>query len=243
MERQVFDRMAELDGSHWWYVARREILAELIGRVVRPPPGAAILEIGCGTGHNLAMLSRFGHVEAVELDDQARRLATSRLGRPVLAGSLPGLADDLATRFDLVTLLDVLEHIEDDVAALAGIRRLLKPGGKLLLTVPANPWMWSAHDTVHHHHRRYRQPDLARLLREADLTIDLMSHFNSLLYPAIAAVRLVGKLRGSSDSDDHMPPAPVNSLFHALFASERHLIGRLPMPFGVSLVAVVSRPA
>lgn len=234
--------MAELDSSHWWYVARRRILASLIEREVRLPPDATILEIGCGTGHNLEMLGRYGAVEAVELDDDARALAGKRLGRPVRAGKLPDIADEIGKSFDLVTLLDVLEHIPDDREALGAIVRLMKPGGKLLLTVPANPWMWSAHDTVHHHHRRYRKREIAALARGVGLEIVLLSPFNSLLYPPIAAIRLLGQLRGKEDSDDRMPPAPVNALLSALFGLESSLVGRVPFPVGVSLVAILRRP-
>jgi SAM-dependent methyltransferase len=242
MERQAFDRMAELDSTHWWYVARRRILAALIEREVRLPADATILEIGCGTGHNLEMIGRYGALEAVELDDDARALASKRLGRPVRAGKLPDIADEIGRTFDLVTLLDVLEHIPDDREALAAIVRLMKPGGKLLLTVPANPWMWSAHDTVHHHHRRYRKREIAALAREAGLEIDLLSLFNSLLYPPIAAVRLLGQWRGKEESDDRMPPAPVNALLSTVFGMEAALVGRVPFPVGVSLVAILRRP-
>lgn len=243
MEREAFDRMAELDGTHWWYLGRRRILSDLISRYGALGPDARILEIGCGTGHNLAMLAGHGRVDAVELDDDARALASRRLGRPVLDGKLPDIADQIETRYDLVTLLDVLEHIPDDKAALAGTYRLMKPGGKLLLTIPANPWMWTAHDAVHHHHRRYRKAEIAKLARGAGFTIDLLTPFNTLLYPAIAAVRLVRKARGKQESDDRMPPAPVNRLLDTVFGAERALIGRVPFPFGVSLAAVLSRPA
>ena len=89
MEAQVYERMAELDSDHWWFVARRDILQNLIERVVQPPKNARILEIGCGTGHNLAMLSKFGRVEATEMDKTARKLATKRLGRTVTDAALP----------------------------------------------------------------------------------------------------------------------------------------------------------
>lgn len=243
MERQAFDRMAELDGAHWWYLARRRILSSLIARYGDLPPDARILEVGCGTGHNLEMLSGHGHVDAVELDDDARALAERRLGRPVLNGRLPDIADEIEQRYDLLTLLDVLEHIPDDRSALAGTFRLLKPGGKLLLTVPANPWMWTAHDAVHHHHRRYRKREIGRLAREAGFQIDLLSPFNTLLYPAIAAMRLLGKAVGKTESDDRMPSAPVNTVLDRVFGAERPLLGRVPMPFGVSIAAVLKRPA
>jgi len=242
MERHVFDRMAELDGRHWWFTARRQILAALIDRMVRPPKGARILELGCGTGHNLAMLERFGTVEASELDDNARALASQRLGRPIEAAALPDLSIFPPKAYDLIALLDVLEHVSDDSAALTAIRERLKPGGKLVVTVPANKWMWSAHDVAHHHYRRYRKSELADAARRAGFAIDLISPFNTILFPLIAAVRLIGRVSGKGEADDSMPPAPINSLLAGLFGLEGGLIGRVPLPFGVSLVAVLRRP-
>jgi SAM-dependent methyltransferase len=157
MERKVYEQMAQLDQRHWWFTARRRILAELIERVVKPPKDARILELGAGTGHNLPMLSRFGTVEASELDPIARELASERLGREVKEAALPDLSMFPADSYDLIALLDVIEHVPDDKASLAAIMTRLKPGGALLLTVPANPWMWTAHDVAHHHHRRYRK--------------------------------------------------------------------------------------
>ena len=242
MERKVYEQMALLDGQHWWFTARRRILDGVIERVVRPPRDARILELGAGTGHNLAMLSRFGRVEASELDPVARELAAERLGRPVVEAALPDLSMFPKAAYDLIALLDVLEHVTDDRATLEAIRERLKPGGALLLTVPINPWMWSAHDVAHHHHRRYRKREIRDLAKAAGYEIELLSPFNSLLFPPIAAFRLLGKLRRKDDSDDAMPPAPVNRLLDAVFGLERSLIGRVPMPFGVSLVAVLRRP-
>ena len=242
MERKVYEQMAKLDSRHWWFTARRRILDGVIERVVRPPRDAQILELGAGTGHNLAMLSRFGKVEASELDPVARELASERLGRPVVEAELPDLSMFPAGSYDLVALLDVLEHVPDDKGSLAAIRERLKPGGALLLTVPINPWMWSAHDVAHHHHRRYQKHEIRRLALDAGYEIELLSPFNSLLFPPIAAVRFVGKMTGKDDSDDAMPSASVNRALDLIFGLERALIGRVPMPFGVSLVAVLRRP-
>ena len=242
MERKVYEQMAQLDQRLWWFTARRRILAELIERVARPPKDARILELGAGTGHNLAMLSRFGKVEASELDPIARELASERLGREVKEAALPDLSMFPAGSYDLIALLDVLEHVPDDKGSLAAILTRLKPGGALLLTVPANPWMWSAHDVAHHHHRRYRKGEIEQLANEAGFEIDLLSPFNSLLFPPIAAVRFAGKLTGKDDSDDAMPGALVNRALDTVFGLEKSLIGRVPMPFGVSLVAVLRRP-
>jgi SAM-dependent methyltransferase len=242
MERKVYEQMAQLDSRHWWFTARRRILDGIIERIVRPPKDARILELGAGTGHNLAMLSRFGSVEASELDPIARDLASQRLGRPVVEAALPDLSMFPDDSYDLIALLDVLEHVPDDKGSLASIFKLLKPGAALLLTVPINPWMWSAHDAAHHHHRRYRKNEIRKLALEAGYAIDMISPFNSLLFPPIAAVRLAGKLTGKDDSDDAMPSAPVNAILDTVFGFERSLIGRVPMPFGVSLVAVLRRP-
>ena len=243
MERAVFERMAELGSVHWWFVARGRIFAEIIRRYVRLPANPRILEIGCGPGHNLATLGRFGPVEACELDPLARDIASKRLGRPVAEGRLPDAIPFEDGRYDLVALLDVLEHIDDDAGSLRRIRALLKPGGALLLAVPANPWMFSAHDVAHHHKRRYRKRELKRLVRDAGYEIELLSPFNTILFPLIAAVRVAQKGFGSEHHDDSLPPRPLNALFRAIFEREASLVGRIPFPFGVSLVAVLRRPA
>jgi SAM-dependent methyltransferase len=243
MERAVFDRMAELDQDHWWFLARRRILKRLIERVVRPPKKAKILEVGCGTGHNLAMLKAFGSVEASELDRCARAVANKRLPGKVKSAKLPDLSKFKRNGYDLIALLDVLEHVPDDLASLRAIHMRLKPGGALLLTVPANPWMWSAHDAAHHHFRRYTRKQLAELFLRSGLEVQLLSYFNTFLFPLVAAARVAGKITRKDSADDRLPSAPVNSVLNAIFGLEAHTLGRLPMPFGVSLVAIVRRPA
>lgn len=239
MDRDVYDRMAQHDATHWWYVARRRILSDLIAGQIMPAKEARILEIGCGTGHNFDMLGQFGHVDAIEIDAGARSLAEERLGRPILMAPLPELTGIADGSYDVIALLDVLEHIGDDLASLAHIKRKLKPGGKILLTVPANPWMWSAHDVAHHHHRRYTKSGLAKVALQAGLKIELLNHFNSLLFPVAAAARLVGKVIGKKTSDDHMPAPPLNAVLTGIFGLERHLVARVPLPAGVSLVAIL----
>ena len=240
MERVVYRQMAELDQRHWWYRARREILAELIRHDAKPPANADILEIGCGTGHNLEMLSEFGRVDAVELDEEARAVAEKRLGRKVMNAPLPELQGVGDRRYDLVAALDVIEHVDDDAAALAAIAGKLKPGGKLVMTVPAHQWMWSAHDVVNHHKRRYSKAALMRLVHASPLRLDRIGYFNSLLFPLAIAERLASKLRGKDDADVKLPPKPLNAALEAVFAAERHLVGRLPLPPGLSLFAVAS---
>ena len=242
MERAVFDRMAELDQHHWWFLARRRILEILIDRIVQLPKKARILEVGCGTGHNLSMLKRFGKVEASELDPSARALASKRLRGQVKEAKLPDLSMFERDAYDLVALLDVLEHVPDDLGSLRAILKRLKPGGALLLTVPANPWMWSAHDVAHHHFRRYTRKQLEELFSKAGLEVQLLSYFNTLLYPLVAAARIIGKMTRKDTADDQLPGDVVNGVLGRIFGLEAGMIGRVSMPFGVSLLAIVRRP-
>jgi len=240
MERIVYDQMAALDQRHWWYRARREVIAALIRRRVQPPADSRLLEIGCGTGHNLEMLRQFGTVDALEVDETARTLAEKRLGKTVFSAPLPELAGIPERSYDVVAAFDVIEHIPDDVAAIGAIARRLKIGGKLVMTVPAHQWMWSAHDVVNHHQRRYSKAGLKRLLDGSPLKLDAVGYFNSLLFPVAVAERFASKLRGKEDANLGLPPAPINQALERIFAAERALVGRVPLPPGLSLFAVAS---
>ncbi|MGL4314107.1 MAG: class I SAM-dependent methyltransferase [Sphingomonas sp.] len=238
MDRIVYDRMAAHDSTHWWYRARRDILADYLARYGALPGAAHILEIGAGTGHNLPMLARFGEVDAIEIDDAARAIASQRLGKPVGCAPLPALDGVPRGAYDLIAVLDVVEHIADDVAALAAMRECLAPGGKILITVPAHQWMWSAHDVVNHHQRRYSKATLRAALDKAGLAPTHFGYFNSLLFPLAAAARIAGRMTGKDDSDDSPPAAPLNMVFERIFRLERHLVGRVPLPPGVSIITL-----
>jgi SAM-dependent methyltransferase len=226
--------MADTEGRHWWFTGRRAILRSLISRL-KLPRSARIVEIGCGTGGNLDMLAAFGRVSAMEADDGARAIAREKTaGRfEIRAGRCPEEIPFPQRSFDLVCLFDVLEHIEEDVATLQAVGALLAPGGHAVLTVPAYRWLWSAHDEFLHHKRRYSAGELRYKVDAASLRVSELSYFNTLLFPLAAAARLL-KLNGTA-----VPARPINRLFHAVFSAERFLVGRLPLPFGVSLVAVL----
>jgi SAM-dependent methyltransferase len=248
MRPEVYREMAAVQKRHWWFVARRRILASVIGALALPPR-AEILEIGCGTGANLAMLSAFGRLSAMECDDHARAIAADLRICPIVAGGLPepvpAFLDD--GHFDLVCLLDVLEHIDDDRAGLARAGRLLKPTGRLLVTVPAYAWLWSAHDDAHHHRRRYTAGMLRQRVRESGLTVARLGYFNSLLFPLVAGIRTAKKLdrgdrgrEGQEGSDAAMPSAWINALLSAVFGMERYVVPRTLFPFGTSVMAILS---
>jgi SAM-dependent methyltransferase len=239
MESSTYRKMRALEESHWWFIARRNIIEAVIRRL-HLPEEARLLEVGCGTGGNLRMLGQFGHLICVEHDAMAAQQARDRSSAPVLSGSLPDALPQFETGFDLVLALDVIEHVEQDEASLKSLAALLKPAGRLLVTVPAFNFLWSQHDDESHHRRRYRKRDLRRLGRAAELRLDYLSYFNFWLFPAVAVVRLVRKVLPYKETwQDMRPPGPViNELLKWVFSGERHVVGRHSLPFGVSLIAV-----
>ncbi len=235
--------MAEVEDRHWWFVSRRAIVASLLDRLALAAH-PQILEAGCGTGGNFPMLARRGQLYATELDAEARRFAASRGLAEIAPGRLP---DDIpfgGRRFDLVVMTDVLEHLDNDVAALAALRARMNPGAVLIATVPALPWLWSAHDTTHHHRRRYRPAELRARGLEAGFEILKLSYYNFFLLPIVAAARLVQRFIGArrGGHDLRMPPPPVNWILTMVFSSERYLLRRISLPVGVSILMLARNP-
>jgi SAM-dependent methyltransferase len=238
MEQSAFAEMARTDEVHWWFKARRKIIASVITRELHLKADADIVEVGCGTGSNLSFLSAFGHLIGIEPDAGARAFCKGRSSVPVIEGYLPnGLPIDNQSA-DMIVMLDVLEHIDDDLAALLAIKQKLKPGARLLVTVPALPLLWSAHDQEHHHKRRYTARTLRAVVSESGLELEKLCYFNTLLLPMIAAVRGLKALTGNKNVDTGVPSRWLNTTLEAIFGLERYLVGRVPMPIGVSLMMI-----
>jgi SAM-dependent methyltransferase len=243
MDKAIHQAHDELSDSHWWLVGRRAIFRETLKRHLPPIAGTRrILDAGCGTGTNLAMLSEFGDVWGVEPSDLALEAARRRAGADarIIQGTLPGTGLRADQRFELVTLFDVLEHLDEPVRALEELRAHLAPGGQLLVTVPAFQFLWSVHDEKNEHRLRYDIRTLKGQLAQAGLRVDFYSYCNSVLFPAVAAVRLLRRIvpgdRDQAELDASRGIA--NGLLTRLFSAERHVVTRRTVPFGVSLLAM-----
>ena len=242
MEADALQRMCAIQGVHWWFVGRRSILADTLSRVDLPRP-ARILEVGCGPGGNLAMLSTFGDVSAVEPDADSAMFARQCSQATVRVGRIPADLPFEPASFDLVAVLDVLEHLADDRTGLVALRQMLKPQGIILATVPAFRWLWSDHDRRHHHFRRYTRPMLVEAATAAGFQVLRASYFNTVLFSPIAAIRVARNALGAlGKNDEAMPPALLNSLLSHMFSAERVLLRWFDLPVGVSILMVGRNP-
>lgn len=264
MDASLYDELHRVEQTHWWFRARRHIVWSLVWRYVRCEdrgtrsennsldshsslltPRLRICELGCGTGGNLTSVADEHDVIGVECSPQALAYARQKLGDRVRYGRLPDEVNLPPQSFDVVLMTDVLEHIEDDAASARSALGLLKPGGIVVATVPAYQWLYSPRDAHHHHFRRYGKARFASLWKDSASQTLLLSHYNTLLFPPAAIVRMASKVaptRGEK-GDVSIPPRLLNNRLAQLMACEANLLGRLPLPFGLSLVAVVQKQA
>ena len=249
MELDEYKKMFEAEERHFWFRASRHIVQGWLERAMMDAGmdrSARLVDVGAGTGGMLARLAGTCQALGVEYAPAGVAFARSR-GLDVVRGGLP----DLPLRdgaFDLALSMDVFEHVEDDVAAMQGVRRALRPGGRLITTVPALRWLWSEHDEALHHYRRYHKAEFSERLQAAGFEIVHLSYFNSLLLPPIAAARLAGRLRARGGnqatsqtlaSDVTDVPGPLNAVLERIFASESQILRVMNLPVGVSLIADV----
>jgi SAM-dependent methyltransferase len=241
MEREYELQTHRAEDRHWWYRGRRRVLERVIAQL-RLPARARILDAGCGSGRNMVELAHHGTVTGIELSETSVLLARERGAGEVIEGSvldMPFAADS----FELAASLDVIEHLEDDLSALRELRRVVVPGGALLVTVPAYQWLWSGHDEINHHHRRYTRRSLLHVAEQAGWEPVRTTYFNSLLLPVAIALRGLDRLSSSKTTESSLdlwvPPSPLNWLLERPLALEAASIGRRGrIPAGLSLLAV-----
>lgn len=249
MDKAYYKAYYQLEREHWWFTARLHILRSYVGRhFAQANKPLRILNAGVATGATSLMLTEFGEVTSVEYDEDCCQFLRENVLPDVVQASLTALPFADAS-FDLVCAYDVIEHIEDDVQALREIKRVLKPGGHFHLTVPAFQMLWSNHDVVNHHYRRYRRNQLLQRVREAGLEARYASYFNAFLFFPVATVRLAAnawqRIRGrkpnagsNSDFDTYKTGGLTGKLLYRIFKSETALLrSKVKLPVGISLMA------
>jgi len=253
MQAEQFQLHAEIEERHWWFVARRRIVRRLVGRVLPPLPETTIVDIGCGTGANIAALSGEYRCVGIDTSGEAIRRARDRFPKVrFLVGRAPDDLGELMHEARLFLLMDVLEHVADDFAMLSELLAAARPGSCFLITVPADPSLWSPHDESFGHYRRYDLRRLERLWAGLPVETLMASYFNARMYALVRVVRALtrrrGRPSGRAGTDFWMPPSPVNRLLEATFAGEAKVLERLldgrrryGYRAGASLLALVRR--
>jgi SAM-dependent methyltransferase len=237
--------MLDVDEHHWWYRGRREVIDQELARLSLSPDARA-LDAGCGSGRTLEELARYcGSVAGLELNPEAVEVARARGDFDVHTGRVEHLPWESET-FDLITCLDVIEHTPDDTVALRELRRVSRPGAWLLITVPAYQALWSRHDEMNHHFRRYSRERLARAINDAGWQLERVTSFNTLLLLPAVLVRLIQRRRSGQDgyaTELHLPPAWLNRLLELPMRAESRWLSRGgSLPAGLSLLAVARNP-
>ena len=238
--------MLAVDEQHWWYRGRRRVIAAELAQLDLPE-NARVLDAGCGSGRTMVDLQRYGAVVGIELSADAADIARDRGCGEVVIGRIEQLPWDAGT-FDLITCLDVIEHTADDRTALSELRRVCKPGGWALLTVPAYQALWSTHDEANHHYRRYSRRTLRAAALDVGWEVCRTTSFNSLLLAPAAAFRLAQRRRNAHGNGGASPelrtgPAWLNAALEAPLALEARWLARgRTLGAGLSLMVLLRNP-
>lgn len=249
MQQHTYAIMDRVEEKHWWFVGRRAILESFLRQIIGRLKGTGqpgtqnairILDVGCGTGANLEMLSQFGAAEGVDVSDDALDFCRSK-GLCVQKGLAETLPFDDES-FDITTALDVVEHLDDDVAGLTEMFRVTKKGGYSLIFVPAFMWLWGVQDDISHHRIRYNKKQIVERLRSAGYAVDRATYANWTFFTPILAGRMLMKLMGiKPESENNVNVSVLNGVFGRLFGAERFWLKRFNFPIGVSIVVVARK--
>ncbi len=241
MNLNEYQTLADFEGSYWWHLGRLSVLRRQLQKAVRNPTTCRILNVGAGTGGTVSTLAAFGTVDHVDISDEAIRfLQEHHVERVVKADgtSLPFPNDT----FDVIVATDVLEHIQDDSAALREWRRVLRPGGKIIITVPAYQWLWSEHDESLNHFRRYTASGLHILCNQNHLSVYSRTYIITFCFPLIVAYRAIRHFFNTKHSTSYVRlPKWVNFIFTKIVEAEGAIVQFVNLPFGTSVLLVVKK--
>ena len=240
MMEHTYPILFRVEQSHWWHIGRRRILSRFVEDICRRVADhrPRILDVGCGTGANLIMLSKYGDAEGVDVSEDALAFCRERGLEKVKLGAGEELPYEDGT-FDLVTAFDVVEHMDDDLAGLSEMRRVLRPGGRVLLFVPTFMFLWGLQDEVSNHRRRYRLPELRRVLEKAGFEIERTTYANITFFLPILMVRQLMRLTGIKAATENNINVPaLNGILGRVLGAEGWFLRFMNLPFGVSGLCV-----
>ncbi|HTK82426.1 MAG TPA: class I SAM-dependent methyltransferase [Bacteroidota bacterium] len=241
MEDFLYPHFYKVENEHWWFAARQRIIWEFMEKKLRLPAGTKLLDVGCGTGAILDMFSKKYNAYGQDIAPQAIEFCAQRGLTNLFCGTLDAFPKEYGT-FDIITTLDVIEHIDNDAGALASMHALLNARGYLLIAVPAFPALWGTHDVVTHHKRRYVKKTLRAVVEQSGFQIEYMTYFNFFLFPVAYVRRTVARITGAAEASDmEIPSKPVNSILRGVFEFEKYLVPWLKFPFGLSLLCVARK--
>jgi SAM-dependent methyltransferase len=241
MQSHHYPILYQVEDSHWWYVGRRRILQSLVEKISTKLKINRILDVGCGTGANLKMLAAYGSAEGVDISPQAVDFCHERGLDSVKLGAIEQLPYE-SDSFELVTALDVIEHLDNDIAGLREMRRVLRRDGRILVFVPAFMFLWGVQDDVSNHRRRYTLPSLLKAVEKAGFAVEWSSYANISFFLPVLVVRSVMRWLGlRADTEYGINISLMNGPFSSLFAAERLVFKHGRLPFGVSAVCIARR--
>jgi len=245
MNPAEYARMHAMEDWYWWFVARRAATAQFVRDFAPPERPLRILDAGCGTGGMLDLYSGWPDAVATGADMSQEALNFSRQrGHQRLVGADLTLLPFRSGSFDVVTAMDVVEHVPDDGRALAEISRVLRPGGIFVASVPAYQFLWGPHDEALHHCRRYSSGQFQKLIHDSGLRVEKQTYLLTALFPAAAAMRLATRKRQRKDAAAGLPPVSpaVNRMLIGFQAAELAVARRASLPFGLTVLAVARKP-
>ena len=244
MDGEAYKEMIELQQKHWWFVARRDAIQSFMKLQMNESSTSKVLEIGCGVGGNVDLLSQSGNYLGIDMHRPAIDYCSEKFPQfNFQCTRVEEIPQEFSSnKFDSIYILDVLEHIDDQVEILKSAQNYLTQSGKILVTVPAFEFLWSPHDEFVHHVRRYTKAGLKKVLEDSGYKVERISYFNSILFP-LALIQRLGMRLLNRKLNTHLstPPTIVNWLFKVIFTQEAWILKRTNLPVGLSIIAVVSQ--
>jgi 2-polyprenyl-3-methyl-5-hydroxy-6-metoxy-1,4-benzoquinol methylase len=244
MEDKKYIQLYEVETEHWWFVTRKKILAHIIDKKVKKNKNSTLLDFGCGTGGNLDELSKKYNTYGADMSELAISFCKKRNLNNIFTNNHFFNNVEYKGKFDIITILDVIEHVDEDQKLLESLKDLLTDDGSIVITVPAYQFLFGSHDIIYMHKRRYIKKTLMKVVENSGYQIYKFSYFNTILAPLIILRRFLDrglKKQGDLKDYDEVPNKFVNNILKAIFGLEKYTLPYISMPFGISILCIAKK--